>query len=296
MKRISPSTQGSVGAGKHHVHFSSYACSHPRILVFSLLLALTPGIAQAWGCGCCEGVHYSPYAFSYYNSGLVPGYVTYSPYAFSYSHPSGLIDECTQYTPYALSYNSSGLVPDYGICPGYSCAFTFPVFGPHGFCPRPLHRTASVVRGHVQAPPKREPPHPGTHARPSPGHCDALTVIRQHLRAKGFASACVDRILRVDNQLVSVDFLVPDRNLLIKYWNPQELEQLGTKKTYQQTVCANYRQDWDRYSRHYKEAGGEIYTISASEPAVIVAALDACTKLSPGLDAPAQTTLYAKEQ
>ncbi len=30
------------------------------------------------------GVHYSPYALSYYGSGLVPGYVTYSPYAVSY--------------------------------------------------------------------------------------------------------------------------------------------------------------------------------------------------------------------
>jgi len=123
---------------------------------------------------------------------------------------------------------------------------------------------------------------------------DPLDLIRQHLRTKGFAAPCIDRILRVDNQLVSVNFLVKDRNLLIKYWNPQELERVNTKEGYKQKACATYKEDWESYAQRYKQTGGEIYTINASEPEAIVAALDACTKLSPGLGTPVQQTMYAK--
>ena len=34
----------------------------------------------------------------------------------------------------------------------------------------------------------------------------------------------------IDNQLVSVDFLLKDRNLLIKYWNPEAIEALNATR------------------------------------------------------------------
>jgi len=254
-----------------------------RLWSLIVLLAFTPGIAQAWYNGFYEGVHYSPYALSYYHSGLIPGGLQYSPYALNY-YGSSLIYEGTQYTPYALSYYNSGLVFDYGIYPGYFPAFAIPVRGAHhGFRAPAVHRAPPAVRRHAQAPP-----------RPAPKQ-DPMDIIRRHLHTRGFTSACIDRILRVDNQLVSVDFLVKDRNLLIKYWNPQELERLGTKEGYQQKACAKYKEDWERYARQYQQTGGEIYTISASEPQTIVAALDSCTKLSPDLGTSTQQTMYAKE-
>ncbi len=261
-----------------------YAQAGLRLWVLIVLLAFTPGIAHAWYYGSYyEGVRYSPYALSYYHSGLIPGYVHYSPYALNY-RSSGLIDVGAQYTPYALSYYNSGLVQDYGICPGYATTFVFPARGVHHSSrPPTIHRVSPVVRRQAQAPP-----------RPAPKQ-DGLDVIRRHLHAKGFPSACIDRILRVDNQLVSVNFLLKDRNLLIKYWNPQELERLGTKENYQQKACAKYQEDWERYAQQYRQTGGEIYTISASEPETIVAALDSCTRLSPDLGIPAQQTMYAKD-
>jgi len=251
-------------------------------LCAAVLLACTPGLTHAY-YGCYGGVHYSPYALSYYHSGLVPCGVTYSPYALSYEH-SGLISECTQYTPYALSYYNSGLVPGYGICyPGLYGDGGYPFFGvsarraPRAVAraPRPAGRCAQDT------------------ARP-PRPADGIDIIRQHLKARGFASVNVDRILRVDNQLVSVDFLVTDRNLLIKYWNPQELERLTSKEVYKQKVCAKYQQDWERYAAQYRQTGGEVYTVNASEPQAIVVALDSCTKLRPGSDTQVQPVLYAK--
>ncbi len=109
-----------------------------------------------------------------------------------------------------------------------------------------------------------------------------MDVIRQHLRGRGFAVVSIDRILRVDNQLISVDVLIKDRNLLIKYWNSEELERLSTKEAFKQRVYAKYKQDWERFAEQYRQAGGEIYTVNASEPQTIVAALESCPKLGPG--------------
>jgi hypothetical protein len=236
-----------------------------RILLCVVLLASMPGITEAYyGCG----VHYSPYALSYHHSGLVSGGVDYSPYAFSYS--------------------SSGLVSNYGTCSGSYGDYGYAFFGGPL---RPVTHAASRVLS------------PGRHwtqdtSRPTqPPACrrDGMDIIRQHLRTKGFASVSVDRILRVDNELVSVNVLVKDRNLLIKYWNPEELGRLSTKEAYKQKAYAKYKQDWEQFAEQYKHAGGEIYTVNASESQTIVAALESCTKLGPGNDTTGQPTLYAKD-
>jgi len=121
-----------------------------------------------------------------------------------------------------------------------------------------------------------------------------MDVIRQHLRTRGFASVSIDRILRIDDQIVSVDVFVKDRNLLIKYWNPAEVANLGTKDVARQRAYAQYKQDWEQFAQRYKQTGGEVYTVTASEPQTIVAALDSCTKLGPDDSATSRLVLYAK--
>ena len=281
MKGISSSPRVGAGARNLCPLPRLYASTPLRIHVFWLLLAWTPAVSQAYCYSSCYGgVHYSPYALSYYSSGLVPCGVEYSPYALSYGQ-SGLIYECTQFTPYTFSYYNSGLVPGYGICyPGSYWGYGYPAFRVRrGPAPHIIHRPAHPVRRCAQ-----------DTARP-----DGMDIIRQHLKARGFASVNIDRILRVDNQLVSVDFLVKDRNLLIKYWNPQEMERVGTKETFKQKACAKYKESWERYAREYKQKGGAIYVVNASEPQTIVAALESCTRLAPGLKTPARQTMYAKE-
>jgi hypothetical protein len=253
-----------------------------RISLCAALLAFVPGLAQAY-YGYCEGVHYSPYALSYYHSGLVGPDV--------------------EYTPYALSYYNSGLVPGYGVYPGWCLDYGYPVFstGFRSTTHIALHASAPMRR-HAQAISRPAHPRPGPcqangpaqpHAAP-PCRADGMDVIRQHLRTRGFASVSIDRILRVDNQLVSVDVFVKDRNLLIKYWNPAEVANLSTKDVSKQRVYAQYKQNWEQFAEQYKQTGGEVYTINASEPQTIVAALDSCTRLSPDNGVIGQPVLYAK--
>ncbi|MCU0915535.1 MAG: hypothetical protein MUC88_13350 [Planctomycetes bacterium] len=254
-----------------------------RISFWLALLLLPAGAApvHAYYSYFC-GVHYSPYALSYRGSGLVPGYVDYSPYAFNYRH-SGLIDRCTQYTPYVLGYRNSGLVPGYGLYPFAYCEYA--VYPASAVPPRARHaapRASCAVRGFAQSP------------APAPRRADGIDIIRDHLRCRGFVSLHIDRILRVDNQLVSVDFYVKDRDILIKFWNPQEVERLQTKEVYKQQAYAKYKQDWDRYAEQYRRTGGEIYVMNGSDPQTIVAALDSCPKLQPGNAPAGPPVLYAK--
>ena len=251
-----------------------------RISLCAVVLAFLPGITQAY-YGSCYGVHYSPYALTYYHSGLVGGDV--------------------EYTPYALSYYNSGLVAGYGIYPDWCLDYGYPVFSFRG---RPaahvVSRVSQPVRHHAQSISRPASPRPGpcrtngpVWPRSGPCRADGIDVIRQHLRTRGFASVSIDRILRVDNQLVSVDVFVKDRNLLIKYWNPGEVANLSTKEVSKQRAYAQYKQDWEQFAERYKQTGGEIYTITASEPETIVASLDSCTRLSPDNNGQ-PAVLYAK--
>jgi hypothetical protein len=251
-----------------------------RISLCAVALALVPGIAQAY-YGSCYGVHYSPYALSYYRSGLVGPDV--------------------DYTPYVLSYYNSGLVPGYG-CYGDYVDYGYPVFSFRG---RPAGHVVShvsqPVRHHAQGISRPAPLRPGpcqaagpVWPRSGPCRTDSMDVIRQHLRTRGFASVSIDRILRVDDQLVSIDVFVKDRNLLIKYWNPAEVANLSTKDISKQRAYAQYKQNWERFAEQYKQTGGEVYVVTASEPQTIVAALDSCTKLSPDNGVIGQSVLYAK--
>lgn len=230
-----------------------------------VLLALTPAISQAYGYG------------SYYCA------VRYSPYALSY-RGSGLVSGCVDYTPYALNYRSSGLVSGYGTCSESLVSYTAPVG--RGFfrrAPRVSFRASRPMHRHAQdtAPPVRPP--------------DGMDVIRQHLTAKGFDSLNINRILRIDDQLVSADILVRDRNLLIRYWNPEALDGLSEKEGFKQKVYENYRQDSTRIVARHEQQGGEVYRVEASDAQTIVAALDSCTRLDPGLDTPGRTVMYARE-
>lgn len=235
-----------------------------RTSLWLALLALTPGVSQAWGYGCC-GVRYTPYAFTYRHSGLVSG--------------------CVDYTPYAFTYRNSGLVPGYGTysdsCGGYSYSPGNVRVGRSFGGVRGGHGGRSMPR-HAQDTPR--PPRPQ----------DGRDIIRGHLLAKGIESANIDRILMLDDQLVSVDFVLKDRNLLIKYWNPEAIKALNAQAGPRQKTYENYRERWAEVAAQHERNGGQIYTVEASDAQTIVAALDACTTLDVKPQADNPTVLYAR--
>jgi hypothetical protein len=248
-----------------------------------VLLVLAPGIADATDYVPPRyRVHYSPYSFSYRNSGLVPGGLDYSMQAFSYRH-SGLVSEGVRYTPYLLRYGSTGLVIDY-----YRYSTPSARYGPacessRVRAPIPCPRGASP---RVCA--AGEPPAPAAKQR-----TNEIETIRQHLQAKGH-DVNVNRILRIGGNLVSVDFFLKDRNLIIKYWNPTQIESLKTQEKFKQTAFERYRQNWMEIAAQHEQSGGRIHYVEASDTQTILAALDSCTELDVNPETANEAIMYAK--
>jgi len=123
---------------------------------------------------------------------------------------------------------------------------------------------------------------------------DGLQIIRQHLASRGIRNVGISHILRIDNQLVSVSFAVRDRNLIVKYWNPQSIESLPGKAAFKQKLFERYRTSWKQLAATHESYGGRIYTIEAADKEQIVAALESCDPLDTGGDAVPHASLYAK--
>jgi len=283
-----------------------------RISIALTLVLLVPSIAPAdYVVPLRHRVQFSPYAFSYHNNGLVPGGITYSPYAFRPSS-TGLVFEGVRYTPYAFNYRNSGLILDY---------YWYPV--PYVVCNHPCssdqvcakyggparcnnggrtNDTGSSSKCYSQGRDAASPSGAPASAA-SAASDDTLTVIRQHLREQGFSDVGINRILRVGDKLVSADFTVGGRNLLIKYWDPTLIESLSAKAdderkptgSAESRIMDKYKKDWEAFAGKYQQDGGEIYVVAASGRTDIVAALAACQSLHPGDVEPSPQAVYAKQ-
>jgi hypothetical protein len=124
---------------------------------------------------------------------------------------------------------------------------------------------------------------------------DGIAVIRQSLRDRGLSDVGISRILRIDNKLVSVDFTLSDQKLLIKYWNPEQIELLNARANLKQRALEKYRKDWESFAEEYERSGGKIYCVEASSREDIMVALESCSELNPGKNPVVPQTLYAKE-
>ncbi len=235
-----------------------------RTSLWLVLLALTPGISNAWGYGSYYcGVRYTPYAFTYRSSGLVSCGVDYTPYAFT--------------------YNKSGLVPGYAGAYGSHVSYGYPAV------------VARSVRGSRPTPCGPRPTRGYAQAKPEPARTlNGMDVIKQNLLARDIRSASINQILMIDNQLISVDFLLTDRNLLIKYWDPKGIAALNAQGGSRQKHYENYQRNWAEVAAEHQTNGGQIYYVAASDAETIVAALDSCATLNVKPETEGETVLYAK--
>ena len=252
-----------------------------RISIWLLFAALTPGFAAAdyFYVPPRYRVHYSPYALRYQGTALVPGGLDYSMHALDYNG-SGLVFEGVRYTPYALDYHSSGLI--YAYSRPYVATYTaYNVTA--SYARRHPRRSASGERTYA-AGRKPRARRATRHASAAPSTKrdaqDGIHVVHRHLRAKGFDDVDVNRILSMDGTVISADFTIRGRQVLVKYWNAEQISAMDTKREIKQKIYRRYVQDWQRFAEGQEQKGLAIYTVAESEPHSIVAALDACPALT----------------
>lgn len=219
-------------------------------------------------------VHYSPYAFKYGHSGLVSNDVRYSPYAFSYKHPSGLISDHGSYSPrHVLYYIHSGLVD----CDAHRLphAFSHNPSNPSDKMKQSYEKRLRARRAIVEKAKQNRRRINVMRAK------DKSEIICGYLRSKNIDFK-TNRFLKIDNKTVSVDFLLKDKNIIIKYWNPEEIQSLAQQPEYKRLFYEKYKERSSSFCEEYKKAGGKVYQIESANAREILARLMLCHELNDG--------------
>ncbi|MFH1719376.1 MAG: hypothetical protein ABIF19_18640 [Planctomycetota bacterium] len=206
-------------------------------------------------------LHYSPYANKYGSTGLVPYWVRYSPYAYSHKHPSGLVDD------HASSMSTIYYSPD---------NYTYSDFSGPG---NVSVRCSSNVDSDVSLSGRQRDSYE-TKLQALKLRARTLEELRQQrskitatggkdIIAQYLAGQDIDfrttRILQVEGKTVSVDFLLADGNVLIKYWNPLEILALEHKAEYKKKAYEEYLESWKGFCSEFQRAGGKVYQIISAD-------------------------------
>ncbi len=264
-----------------------------RISVLIIMLTFVPGVTKAsyfsssvryrtrWSpyvFGLVSGeVRYSPYAFNYHHSGLVPYWLRYSPYAFSYKHPSGLISEYwsgygSYYSPRVSYYNHSGLVD----CNARQSSHAFGHNPSNSFDQMKKSYEGKLTRKATIEKLKQD-----RRKMNMTRQTKREEIICRYLKNKNIDFK-TNRFLKIDNKTVSVDFLLKDKNILIKYWNPEEIQSLAQQPEYKRNFYEKYRESSSSFCEEYKRTGGKVYQIEAANEKEILAKLMLCHELNDG--------------
>jgi hypothetical protein len=245
--------------------------SLPTIIVFVLL----PSVANAYYSSRVPlryRVRYCPYAFSYtHPSGLVPGNVRYNPYAFSYKHPSGLISDYWSgpyYSDYALGYRQSGA----GDCDTRGSGYV----SSDESADLLYYRMRQKYEENLKARDERiRALRTDRQEAAATTEINGGEVIRQYLTGKN-VDFQMNRVLRIGDRMVSADFLLKNKNLLIKYWNPAEVQIVSQDSGYKKNIYEKYRQMCSDFGRQFRQQGGKIYQIESADAQEILAKLKLC--------------------
>ena len=263
------------GSFRHRTRWSPYAFSHKR-------------------SGLVSGdLHYSPYAFSHKNpSGLVDRDFRYSPYAFSHKNPSGLIHENAGYSPYAFSYKHSGLVAEtgYRACYRTCCAPVMVVHSVHNW-PCAVSRkhsessdqTKNSYEEKLMA--RRERIKQARDSRKQINMAkknDGKEIIYRYLKSRNIDDFEMTGILKINNKTVNVNFLLRDKNIIITYWDLDEVQSLLQQPGYKRNYYERHEQQWKNLCTKYIETGGKVYPITSADAKEILAKLMLCPELNDG--------------
>jgi hypothetical protein len=252
-------------------------------------------------------VAYSPYAFRYSGSGLLNKQIKYTMYNEAYGS-SNLVVEHAVYSPYAFGYDRSGLITDpYSV--NFNLVYAQPYrIGGYGVIaiPQPCYpfATSAVPRSSVsreiaksnyqakvaarrrhvdaqrqrrdQAPPERE--------------FNGQDVIAAYLTSKNIPYR-TNRTLSIDNKLMTIDFQLTDKKLIIKYWNPEAILALKQQQDYKTRLYDNYMESYRDFCSKFLANGGELCQIVASDNVEVLAKLLECDEFKEDSKANEQTTV-----
>ncbi|MHC4540928.1 MAG: hypothetical protein ACYS74_14285 [Planctomycetota bacterium] len=265
MKRISIVAaillMGATGLTKAHSSYWHWGNWGHRVRWSVYTHSLVPG-----------DLYYSPYAYRTGHSGLVPYWVRYSPYAFSSNHPSGLVND------YASSISSIYYAP--GRNRYASSIHAARRYGPHCTSRAEDRQKQASYAQMVEARRDRvrQLAKSGRRERTT-GETGGSQIIAAYLKSKNIDFR-TNRLLQIGGKTISVDFLLTDRNVMVKYWNPVEILALDQQAEYRKRAYESYLESWKEFCGQYQRAGGTIHQVISADSGEILAKLIDCSELN----------------
>lgn len=285
-----------------------------RISLFAIvLLTIVPGLTKArfydyssvryrtrWSpyafsnksSGLISGHYsYSPYAFSNKCNGLVHEDYRYSPYAFSHKNPSGLIRDNIDYSPYAFNYKHSGLIANTGYR------------GRHRICRPPVaiaHTVDNTSRARSNTSRSSDKTNISYRNLPTSRReriqaqmdskkqiktakqQDSKDIICRYLKSRNIDGFKMTGMLRISGRVINVNFLLKDKNLMITYWDLDEVQSLLQQPGYHRSYFERHEKEWKNLCNKYTQTGGTIYPITSADENEILAKLTLCSELNGG--------------
>ena len=276
-----------------------------------VILIIVPGLAQA------RFYHYSsiryrtrwsPYAFTHKTSGLISGYYGYCPYAFNHKS-NGIIHQDISWCPYAFSHKRSGLIHDnmgyspYAFNYKHSGVINYDHYrGRYPICRAPI----VVVHTIEESCARNDSSRPSEESKSSYAKIpisreerlkiqrdsknqirtakenDGKDIIYRYLKNRNIDDFKMTGILKIEGKVINVNFLLKDKNLMISYWNLDEVESLLQQPGYQRKYLEKHEKQWKNLCEQYTQAGGKIYPISSADKNEILARLTLCSELNGG--------------
>lgn len=215
---------------------------------------------------------YSPQAFGYRHSGLIPGDMRYSMQAVS-KNRSGLVGDWIRYSPYAFGTRHNGLIVSYGT-PSYGW-WTVPVNAQYPQADRhnprpfdvggraPVEERPRVARASTRA--RQRSLSRTNRGSQHASRPDQRRMIQDYLQKTCPNHYRFARSFKVDSEYATFDVLLGDGQTIVKYWNPgfiAELKQMegGLSKRYER-----YVQSWSQMCSTHEAGGGEVHHIVSND-------------------------------
>lgn len=284
-----------------------------RISLFAIvMLTIVPGPTNARFYNSSSvryRTRWSPYAFTHKSSGLISGHYSYSPYAFTHKS-SGLIDRDVRYSPYAFSHKTSGLIRDnVGYSPyafnnrhsgliadtdyrgGYRYCRT-PVIIVHSIDPASCSGSDNsgvpdeMINSYRKWPTSRreriQAQMDSKKQIKTAKEQDGKDIICRYLKSRNIDGYKMTGMLRIEGKVVNVNFQLKDQNLMITYWDLDEVQSLLQQPGYHRTYFERHEKEWKDLCNKYTQAGGKIYPITSADEKEILAKLTLCSELNGG--------------
>jgi len=111
---------------------------------------------------------------------------------------------------------------------------------------------------------------------------DGKDIICRYFNSRNIDDFKMTGILKVNGRTININFLLKNKNLLITYWDLDQVQSLLQQPGYHRIYFEKHEKEWKNLCNKYTQAGGKVYPITSADENEILAKLTLCSELNGG--------------